>query len=168
MPGRYGSDLATVMWIRGPWWDGCWILSGLPIGFALLVLMTYTRIDPLQAAFLIMLLFQTAHTIAPMALAWSHDGFRAIMLRRPLKFIAFPGLLVVAGPVIGYLAGRNIPNLHFDPINLSIVVPATWAQFCNPFVAMAALYAAWNAYHFGKQTFGVMSIYRRKNELRGT
>lgn len=117
----------------------------------------------------IVLVAQTGHTIAPMALAWSHVGYRAAMRDSPLKHIWAPAVLVIGSALIGYIAGSYIPNLHFDPNRFAIAAgPTNLAEFRNPFMAMVALYAIWNAYHFGKQAFGVLSVYRRKRGGRGS
>src|SRR5271165_1132388 len=152
------------VWIRGPWWDGFWILSGVPFGAALTGLSFWL---PANVMILwIVLLTQTGHLLSPMALAWSHDGFRANMLRRPVKFVALPIAVLACSTVAGLVGSWTLPVLRFDPINFAIAAgPTTWVQFRNPFMSLVALYAAWNTYHFGKQAFGVMSIYRRKNDL---
>jgi hypothetical protein len=150
-----------MTWIRNFWWDGFWILGGIPSGLVLLVCLECIGARPYQIVFWVALLPQTAHTVAPMVLAWLHNGFRALMARRPIKFVFFPTAILATATAIGAIAGRQIPNLRLDPNTLSITAgPMTLAEFKNPFMAMVALYAAWNAYHFGKQAFGVMSIYR--------
>jgi hypothetical protein len=158
------TALAVPMmpWIRGPAWDGFWILSGLPLGLALTLLVVLG----LPSAFLVLwlvLLTQTGHLLSPMALAWTHDGFRTGMLRRPIKYVAIPIAILVGSALTGFLGGRELSHLHVDPISFAVSVgPMTWAQFHNPFMAIVAFYGAWNAYHFGKQAFGVLSIYRQR------
>jgi hypothetical protein len=160
----YGNMLGAknqVSWIRNPWWDGFWILSGLPCGAALTLLLLW--VPGTVQLFWIVLLTQTGHLLSPMALAWGHDGFRALMMRRPLKFIGAPAVILAAATLIGGIAGQHVPNLRFNPNSFSLAAgPTTLAEFRNPFMAMVTLYAAWNAYHFGKQAFGVMSVYRHK------
>ena len=36
----------------------------------------------------------------------------------------------------------------------------------NPFSILVWVYMVWNAYHFGMQNFGVLSIYRKKREQK--
>lgn len=149
------------MWLRSPVFDLFWVLSGLPFGAALTAL---SLLMPAGAIILsLVLLTQTAHLLSPMALAWSHDGFRALMLRRPIKYITLPAAILIGAVLVGVIAGRHVASLHFNPNSFSLATgPTTLAEFKNPFMAMVAVYAAWNAYHFGKQAFGVMSIYRQK------
>jgi len=155
-----------TVWIRGPWWDGFWILSGVPLGATLTAIEFWFGVPGYVMILWIVLLTQTGHLLSPMALAWSHDGFRANMLRRPVKFVALPIAVLACSTVAGLVGSWTLPVLRFDPINFAIAAgPTTWVQFRNPFMSLVALYAAWNTYHFGKQAFGVMSIYRRKNDL---
>jgi hypothetical protein len=149
----------TSAWIRGPAWDGCWVLSGLAFGAALTALSA--RVPGPVIVLWLVLLTQTGHLLAPMALAWRHDRLRPLMLRRRVKYIAIPAAVVAAATATGAIAGRHL-HLRFDPVSFAIGVPSDWRGFANPFMAMVALYVAWNAFHFGKQAFGVLSIYRMK------
>jgi hypothetical protein len=155
------SRMRRNMWIRDPWWDCLWILSGIPLGATLTSLSAWVPVGMIMLW--IVLLTETGHLLSPMALAWNHRGFRPMMLRRPIKYIAFPAVILLGAALVGAIAGRHVQNLSFNPNNFSLAAgPTTLAQFKNPFMAMTALFAAWNAYHFGKQAFGVMSIYRYK------
>ncbi|MBV8893677.1 MAG: hypothetical protein JO266_17200 [Acidobacteria bacterium] len=113
--------------------------------------------------FWLVLVTQTGHLLSPMVLAWEHNDLRPFMLRRPIKYVALPAAILIGSLLIGAIAGRHLPNLHFNPYSFSLDTgPTTLTEFRNPFMAMVAVYAVWNAYHFGKQAFGVMSIYRHK------
>ena len=149
-------------WIRDPLWDGFWILSGIPFGAAL-TLAIHAGVPASALILWLVLLTQTGHLLSPMALAWTHDRFRAVMLRRRIKFIVVPLAILAAATVAGWIGGQTLPNLRFNPNSFSLVAgPATLAEFKNPFMAMVFVYVLWNAYHFGMQNFGVMSIYRRR------
>lgn len=153
------------MWLRSPSFDGAWILSGLPCGLLFFLCLRYTHVPVAALVIGIILAVQTAHTIAPMMLAWLHRDFRTMMIGRWMKFIALPVAILGASTAIGVIAGGALHQLRFDPVRVSLSVgPTSLAEFTNPFMAMLALYALWNAYHFGKQGFGIMSIYRRKRE----
>jgi hypothetical protein len=154
---RHGIERVTVSWIRGPWWDGVWILSGLPIGGALTGLV-YLGVAPQMMILGLVLLTQTGHLLSPMALAWSHGGFRRIMQRQPTKYIAFPILIVIVTTFAAFGSSYFAP-IRFDPIEIKLTVMGPWWV---PLQLIAAVYALWNAYHFGMQAFGVMSIYRYK------
>jgi hypothetical protein len=149
-------EVASVTWIRGPWWDGCWILSGLLLAAAVSILALWVAPFWLLAVPLVIL--QTGHTLSPIALAWSHRGFRARMLRRPWKFVAAPAAILGAATLAGYVSGWLWQTPTFDPVTLKIDVDSYW----NPLFTLGMIYVYWNIYHFGKQNFGVLSIYRRK------
>jgi hypothetical protein len=144
-------------WIRNPWWDGIWILSGLPIGFLLLAASVWVA-PPILILFGAGLL-GTTHLVSPITLAWTHPDIRKIALSRPIKFIGLPAFLLVVAAAVG-LAATALPidaALDFSRISVRSV------DLKNPLMAMMFIYVVWNAYHFGMQNFGVLSIYRAKS-----
>lgn len=155
-----------MTWIRGPFWDGAWLLSALPIG-AVLTLASLAVPGYLLTIWIIFAV-QTGHTISPMIAAWGNDGFRALVLRHRIKFIAVPLGIIVVSLMVGYIGGRLLGNHEqFDPLNLALVVTPQMPtpMFHNPFIAMLAVYMVWNGWHFGRQNFGIMSLYRRKSGI---
>ena len=146
----------TSIWIRGPWWDSFWILSGLPLAGALLLLS-----PSIYLVLAVTILLEHAHFISPMTLAWSHSGFRALMARRPMKFIGVPLAIIAATTTIGVLTSRFVPDLKVDVGTFVRVYD--FADYKQPFVMLVVLYFLWNNYHFGMQNFGVLSIYRVKS-----
>lgn len=150
------------MWIRGGWWDGLWIINGLPMAVVCLACLA-CGIHPEVVVLWMVLTMQTGHVLAPMGLAWSHDGFRQIMLQRRGKYVALPLAILAVGTGVAYGSSLYFPDLHFNPASFSLSGSPTLAEFKNPFMAMFLIYGLWNAYHFGKQAFGVMSIYRHKS-----
>ena len=115
-------------------------------------------VPPLLLLVLGIVVFQSGHNLAPMALAWWHRGFRAYALARPVKFIAVPLTILAATTLAGIAGGLWWPPLRFNPATLKI----DDAALSHPLWALGLVYGYWNIYHFGKQNFGVMSIYRRK------
>jgi hypothetical protein len=151
-------------WIRGPWWDGFWILSGLPFGIVLTGLGFF--IPPVKIIVAAVLLCETAHLFSPVAMAWCNDGFRSLMRRRPLKYVWGPLAILAATTAVAYVGSFSLSDLQFNPTRFSLSVgPTTLEQFKNPFMIIVALYSLWNAYHFGMQNFGVLSIYRHKSNI---
>ena len=146
----------SPLWIRGPWWDGFWILSGLPIALALLLLS-----PSIYLVLAVTILFEHAHFLSPMTLAWWHTGFRGLMLQRPMKFIGVPILIILATTTIGVLTSRFVPDLKVD-VGTTVRV-YDFADYKQPFVMLVVLYFLWNNFHFGMQNFGVLSIYRVKS-----
>jgi hypothetical protein len=147
---------ATKLWIRNAWWDSFWILSGLPLALGLLLLS-----PSIYLTLALVMLLEHAHFLSPMTLAWSHTDFRGLMLRRPMKFIGVPILLVVTTTTIGILTSRFVPDLNLD-IGLRVRV-YDFADYKQPFVMLVVLYFLWNSYHFAMQNFGVLTIYRMKS-----
>jgi hypothetical protein len=140
-----------MTWIRGRLWDGFWMLSGLPIGLALAV-----GHVPMHVLFAVFLALNSGHLLAPVAMAWSHDGFRQIMLARKVKYILVPTGIIVLGGVFGATVGKTFP---VNPITLSVGVN-DWADYARPLIALLPLYFVWNAYHFGMQNYGFLHLYR--------
>lgn len=153
-------------YVRGPFWDGAWLLSGIPNGCVFLLLIK-GGISAHVLVFWLIILTQTAHTIAPMMLAWSHRGFRAHMLRHRLKFIALPIAIILLATLAGFGGGLLLPAMDINPIHYTMSAAPDLSSLSNPFMAMFAMYLLWNGYHFGKQSFGIASIYRRKAGISG-
>jgi hypothetical protein len=143
------------MWIRSPSWDAFWMLSGIPIGAALVL-----AAPSVHLTLLAIVLLEHAHFLSPIALAWGHSGLRRMALGHPLKFIGVPVAIILATTTIGVLTSA-LADLHID-IGMKVKVYDT-ADYKQPFVMMVVLYWFWNAFHFGMQNFGVLSIYRAKS-----
>ena len=168
-------------WIRGPVWDSIFVLSGLPLGLALLCLTGpwYDWPNPrhyghngwLFAFFLLVPFLETGHSISPIALAWSHTGFRRAMLERKPKFILLPSCVFLAATAIGTATSLGLTSYVQAPHRIFQItwshLASNWLQtpdITNPFPIVVWTYMIWNAYHFGMQNFGVLSIYRKKRE----
>jgi hypothetical protein len=130
-------------------------MNGAPIGLILVVLS-----PTVYLVLALIVLLEHAHFLSPMALAWSHAGFRQVMLRQPAKYIGAPIAIIVATTAIG-VATSFFTNLHVD-IGMRVRV-YNLSDYKQPFVMMVVLYWLWNAYHFAMQNFGVLSIYRKKS-----
>jgi hypothetical protein len=83
-----------MAWVRNPWWDGFWLLSGLPIGIVLILVCPPVppgRIFALAAAIMIL---ETGHNVSPVILAWSKPGLRSIVRREWGKHLVLPVVLL--------------------------------------------------------------------------
>ena len=148
------------LWIRNPWWDTTWILSGMPIGLLLLCLLLLMPAATIALSLIMVL--DTGHLLSPMILAWSHDDFRPLMLQQSIKYIVIPGTILLGTTALGIAASVIFTDFH-PHIGLSLSVGVDHAKdYLNPFVMMLVAYGVWNAYRFAKQDFGVLSIYRAK------
>jgi hypothetical protein len=152
--------LKQQTWIRNGWWDGFWILSGLPLG---LLLLSLSSTFPQKVMMLVaLILLQNGHLLSPIFLAWSHRGFRGIMLRHKFKYIVTPLLIVASLTLTGFFASQGFTQYRPD---LSLMPQLKGPiDYRNPYVIMIWIYMIWNMYHFGMQNFGILSIYRYKTE----
>jgi len=80
-----------MRWICNPWWDGFWILSGLPIGIVLMLFVPSAQVWFMAVTIMIL---ETGHVVSPMLLAWSKPGLRSIVRREWGKYIAAPASLM--------------------------------------------------------------------------
>jgi hypothetical protein len=129
---------------------GLWLLSGVPVGVALLFMPPAAR----AWCFALFVLLETGHSLSPIALAWSSRGIRGMMLGRPWKYIALPVAIFLAALAIGMATtwGWTSYNLtaHHQKDRIT--------DLTNPFPLMVWLYWGWNIFHFGMQNFGVLRL----------
>ena len=113
-----------------------WLLSGAPVGLAIMLMPPAARIW----AFALFILLDTGHALSPIALAWTHGGFRRqVIYARPNKFITYPMLLFLGAIVIGVITQAGLTSYR----NSIISIP-TLDDWSNPFLLMAWLYSVWN------------------------
>ena len=141
-----------MRWARSPLWDGCWILSGLPIGLAL----AFVNV-PMNAFLACYLALNGGHLIAPVAMAWSRSDFRQTMLAHKIKYIALPLTIVAVGGICGATVGKTF---SVNPMTLAVRV-YDWSDYLRPLVFLLPVYFVWNAYHFGMQNYGFLRLYFR-------
>jgi hypothetical protein len=144
-----------MTWIRGPLWDGVWILSGPAAGLAMLVAPPLVMLN-------ILFYLNMAHLVSPLAVAWGSRPFRQIMYKQWGKYIVFPISIMVTVLLIGITVGKVF---EVNPITLGVRV-YDMRDYLQPFVIMFVVYFFWNAYHFGMQHFGILSLYRRGRRSR--
>jgi hypothetical protein len=129
-----------------------WLLSGLPVGVALILLPRQATL----ACFALFVLLETGHNLAPILLAWTHSGFRRqVIYRSPLKFIALPCALLAVALAIGSATALGWTSYVARPGSLYRLTD--WTNLLP--VAMW-IYWPWKIYHFGMQNFGVLQIYK--------
>jgi hypothetical protein len=144
-------------WIRSPGYDCFWILSAPLLGLLMLVPLALPL--PTQAITMGLLSVNFAHALAPIALAWSHHGFRAVMLSRPGKFVGAPALLMISGVIAAAETWSLYPNFQLGRVTLENI---SLDNLGVPLVLWANLYALWNLYHGGAQNFGFLCLYRQR------
>jgi hypothetical protein len=145
------------MWIRSPAWDGFWFLSGIPIG-----LMLWALSPPLSFTFYFLLLFRVGHLASPVALAWSHSGFRGVMLERKVRFVVIPAVVFAAAAIAGIFAPEIVvPN----DLNPGGTVRVGTGNVFNLAAWTAIVYFIWNQYHFSMQNFGMLRLYAARAKV---
>jgi hypothetical protein len=144
-----------MTWIRSPLWDGVWILSAPVAGLAALVV-------PFPALMAVFFYFNMAHLTSPLAVAWGSQAFRQNMYAQWGKYILFPLCIMIASLLIGLTVDKVY---EINPVTLGVLVHH-WSDSRQPLVIMLVVYFFWNAYHFGMQHFGILSLYRRGRRSR--
>jgi hypothetical protein len=152
------------MWICGPYWDSFWILSGLPLGLILVLIAALAHVSPATITIYLIVVFQTAHSLSPIALAWSHSGFRRVILRSRATYILLPATLLAVATACGFASSGLFPEMQFTDADgsrlafSSLFRPGVWR---SPAEWLMITYMVWNCYHFGMQNFGILQLYRR-------
>lgn len=133
-------------WVRGPVWDGFWILGGLwlaPIAWWL------GRGDdpassPLDRVYLVLTAaFWIGHRLSSTYLAYCTPAYRPLLRSQPIRFVWFPLLLAVVVFTFLLLPDDALPWTRVERI-----------------VHLVILDYGLVTYHFASQHFGILSLYR--------
>jgi hypothetical protein len=98
----------------------------------------------MSAAFIALLtaalVLDTAHTVAPIVMAWAHPGFRRVMLGRQVKLLIVPSAVLAATIVIGLATSAGLTGYDLrHPHQMQRITGLD-----NPFPLIVWLYWAWN------------------------
>ncbi len=136
-------------WVRGPVWDGAWMLSALwlaPLALWLVRGHADPESSPLDLLYLgLTALFWIGHRLGSTWLAYCTEAYRPLLRAQPVRFVVLP-LLVTAG-----CFGVFLPS--------DAAFPWTREQ---RLVGLAILDYALVTYHFAAQHFGALSLYRTR------
>jgi hypothetical protein len=140
---------APSPWVRGPVWDGMWMLSALWL-VPLALWLTRGDADPESSALDLLFLGLTAlfwigHRLCSTWLAYCTEAYRPLLRAQPVRFVVVP-LLVTAG-----CFGVFLPS--------DAALPWTRGERV---VGLAILDYALVTYHFAAQHFGALSLYRAR------
>jgi hypothetical protein len=130
-----------------------WLLSGLPIGLALVALPPTGRLLFFTAA----VFLETGHSLSPIIMAWTHRGFRLLMLSQPGKYLVLPSAVFALAFGVGIMTSLGWTSYVPGPYHSRQIT-----DLRNPFPILVWVYLIWNGYHFGMQNFGVLSLCRHK------
>jgi hypothetical protein len=138
-------------WVRGPVWDGVWLLNALwlvPIALWLAHGYSDPRASPLDVFYFgLTALFWIGHRLGSTWLAYCTEAYRPLLRGEPVRFVLIP-LLVTAACFVVFLP----PDDAYP-----------WTRW-ERFVGMAILDYALVTYHFAAQHFGALSLYRTRAE----
>ena len=144
-----GAAPAPSPWVRGPTWDGVWMLSALwlaPLALWLTRGHGEPESSPLDLLYFgLTALFWIGHRLCSAWLAYCTEAYRPLLRAQPVRFVVVP-LLVTAG-----CFGVFLPSDTAFP----------WTR-AERLVGLAILDYALVTYHFAAQHFGALSLYRAR------
>src|SRR5437763_5258907 len=138
-------------WVRGPAWDGFWMLSALwlaPIVLFLVHGYSNPESSPLDLLYFgLPVLFWIGHRLSSTYLAYCTEAYRPLLREQPIRFIVLP-ILITAGCFALFLpADSALPWTREERL-----------------IGLAIVDYACVTYHFAAQHFGALSLYRSRAE----
>ena len=136
-------------WVRGPLWDGFWMLSALWLA-PIVLLLVHGYSDPESSPldllyFGLTALFWIGHRLSSTYLAYCTEAYRPLLREQPIRFIALP-VLITAGCFALFLpADSALPWTREERL-----------------IGLAIIDYACVTYHFAAQHFGALSLYRSR------
>jgi hypothetical protein len=136
-------------WVRGPVWDGVWMLNALwlvPVALWLVQGHPNAEAGPLDVLYFgLTALFWIGHRLGSSWLAYCTEAYRPLLRSQPVRFVLLPLLVTVACFCVFLPPDDALP----------------WSRW-QRFIGMAVLDYALVTYHFAAQHFGALSIYRSR------
>ena len=136
-------------WVRGPLWDGFWMLSALWLApIVLLLAHGYSNPEssPLDLFYFgLTALFWIGHRLGSTYLAYCTEAYRPLLRQQPVRFVMLP-IVVTAGCFALFLPTDS-------------ALPWTREE---RLIGLAIIDYACVTYHFAAQHFGALSLYRSR------
>jgi TonB family protein len=136
-------------WVRGPGWDGFWILSALwlaPIVVWLAHGYSNPESSPLDLFYFgLTALFWIGHRLSSTYLAYCTEAYRPLLREQPIRFIALPVLVTTGCFALFLPADSALPWTREERL-----------------IGLAIIDYACVTYHFAAQHFGALSLYRSR------
>jgi hypothetical protein len=140
---------SSSLWVRGPLWDGFWMLSALWLAPIILWLShgySNPETSPLDVLYFgLTALFWIGHRLSSTYLAYCTEAYRPLLRAQPVRFVVMPIAITVACFAI-FLPGDS-------------ALPWTRGE---RLIGLAIVDYAWVTYHFASQHFGALSLYRAR------
>lgn len=147
-PGATAQAMPSP-WVRGPAWDGVWMLCAvwlLPVVLWLAAARGDAEGSPLDLLyFALTAFFWIGHRVSSVYLAWGTAAYRPLVRAQPVRFVVLP--LLVTGACFAVL----VPPDDALPLRRE-----------ERFVLLAILDYGFAAQHFAAQHFGALSLYRTR------
>jgi len=136
-------------WVRGPAWDGFWMLSALWLA-PIILWLCHGYSDPEDSPvdllyFGLTALFWLGHRFSSTYLAYCTEAYRPLLRSQPVRFVVLP-LLITAGCFAVFLPSDT-------------ALP--WSRE-ERLIALAILDYVFVTHHFAAQHFGALSLYRTR------
>ena len=141
-------------WVRGPAWDGFWMLSALWLAPIILWLShgySNPETSPLDLLYFgLTALFWIGHRLSSTYLAYCTEAYRPLLRLQPIRFVVLPLLVTAACFAMFLPADSALPWTREERL-----------------IGLAIIDYAWVTYHFAAQHFGALSLYRARTERSG-
>jgi hypothetical protein len=136
-------------WLRGPLWDGFWMMSALWLA-PLVLWLAHGYADPESSPldilyFGLTALFWIGHRLCSTWLAYCTEAYRPLLRTQPVRFLVLPVLVTIGCFAIFLPTDDALP----------------WTR-AERLVGLAIIDYAWVTWHFAAQHFGALSLYRSR------
>jgi len=139
------------LWVRGPVWDGFWILSALwlaPIVLWLAHGYSNPESSPLDLLYFgLTAFFWIGHRLSSTYLSYCTEAYRPLLRAQPIRFVLLPLLVTVGCFALFLPADSALPWTREERL-----------------IGLAIVDYACVTYHFAAQHFGALSLYRSRAE----
>ncbi len=136
-------------WVRGPVWDGFWMLSALWLAPVVVLLArgySNPESSPLDLLYFgLTALFWIGHRLSSTYLAYCTEAYRPLLREQPIRFVALPILVTAACFALFLPADSALPWTREERL-----------------IGLAIIDYACVTYHFAAQHFGALSLYRSR------
>lgn len=137
------------LWLRGPLWDGFWMMSALWLA-PIVVWLAHGYADPESSPldvfyFGLTALFWIGHRLCSTWLAYCTEAYRPLLRTQPVRFVVLPVLITVGCFAFFLPSDEALP----------------WTR-AERLVGLAIVDYAWVTWHFAAQHFGALSLYRSR------